>query len=51
MGKLFVTLFAPPRRDFVVEFIPQSGAPQLLLMHSRQICNDYCTRTPSSARN
>ena len=27
-----VTLFAPPRRDFVAEFIPQRGAPQLLLL-------------------
>jgi hypothetical protein len=41
-----VTLFAPPRRDFVAEFIPQSGAPQLLPLPSRQICNGRCTRTP-----
>jgi hypothetical protein len=23
----------PPKRGFVAEFIPQSGAPQLLLLH------------------
>jgi hypothetical protein len=63
MGKLFVTpvptsrkagssgVFAPLKRDFVAEFIPQSGAPQLLLLHLRQICNGCCTRTRASVRN
>jgi hypothetical protein len=32
-------VFAPPWRDFVAEFIPQSGAPQLLFLHPRQISN------------
>jgi hypothetical protein len=51
MGKLFVTVFAPLKRDFVAEFIPQSGAPQLLLLHLRQIRNGSCTRTRASALN
>ena len=39
MGKLFVTLFAPAEAGF------RSFAPQLLLLHPRQIRNGCCTPT------
>ena len=51
MGKLF-----PAMRDKLSHFLPRFAgfrrfAPQLLLLHSRQICNGSCTRTPASALN
>jgi hypothetical protein len=39
MGKLF-----PAARDKLSHFL-------LLLLHPRQICNDFCTRTRASARH
>jgi len=38
MGKLFVMLFA---------FLPAGRQGRQVLLHSRQICNGICTRTPA----
>ena len=48
MGKLFVTVFAPPGAGFRLRRLAE---PQLLLLRTRQICNCRCTRTPTTARN
>ena len=46
MGKLLVTVFAPPGAGFRLRRLAD---PQLLLLHSRQIRNGSCTRTPAFA--
>jgi hypothetical protein len=44
-GKLLVTLFAPAEAGF------RRYAPQLLLLHPKQIRDSRCTQTRASARN
>jgi len=53
MGKLFPAFLLKKRDDF---YLATAGFrlrlladPQLLLLHSRQICNGSCTRTPAFA--
>jgi len=50
MGKLFPAFLLKKRDGFCpAEAGFRRYTPQLLLLHSRQICNGSCTRTPTFA--